>query len=202
MKSDYEKMWNELKVAITKSGICGIDRRLQITLHDLDALEEKHTPWKPKVGEWVWCPTCEKPVMYPGSSFGSCEGHKFENVEPHLPILEYKGFKVGERVRDDAGNEFTIDSFVLQPNEEASVHSGYGITIPIYKLRHLPPPEPDEYVTHCTAGRSVRVQKGKGINVIHIEYVDARIGDCITLRYEEVDEVIEYLQKLKKKLEV
>ena len=137
MEPDYKRMWNDWKKAM---GAC--DHGFIVTEKMLEEFERRNTPWKPKDGEWVWCPTCEKPVMYPGSSFGSCEGHKFENVEPHLPILEYKGFKVGEDVIDDTGGWWHIDRLDFEFGQEVWIGDENKGGIWLNFVQHLPPPEP------------------------------------------------------------
>ena len=210
MKPDYEKMWNELKVAITKSGICGIDRRLQITLHDMDALEEKHTPkeerlkpryafwegggecgeefvnikrddhwwctrkaghtgphqapdvwfkdgsyedvssaypdeneWQPKVGEWVWDTSIDRPHQYHGLDCSD-----MEPLESHLPILEYKGFKVGDLVTwgTRVSNRHIAGFKFVSGNPAQAWFKSARVDVNINDLVHMPPPEPDEYV--------------------------------------------------------
>jgi hypothetical protein len=143
-------------------------------------IREYHKPkWEPKDGEWVWCNEWQKPHQY---GVDGCSIHDVEPLDGHLPILEYGGFKVGERVSCINNTyQYTIDEFLFPDGDDVwvipSVDGRKVNNAHLKVFRHLPP-EPE------VSGM-------------------VRSDDCWSETFGpfKFDEAIEYLQKCKSRIE-
>jgi len=195
-KPDYEAMWKELT-----------DKPLPREFKELtDAIEKKHTPkWKPEVGEWCWDKERNMPVRILTwwtcyDSYNTDQGAQdLINLEPldrYLPIQEYKGFKVGEKVQH-RGLIWNLISLQFHDGEEAqaviereSGNGGYdGVMLSLSKIEHLSP-EPKKEVLENLEYTILP-------EVVHVE--DLVDGESIDLTLEDLELLMKFKDRLERK---